>query len=89
MDAHARLVRMEILLFDEAHVIAGDNRHAHLACQDQAGLHAGFFVATSGSDELQVVAVIENVLPGGEPMAGFVRMSEQQRLTDVTVNPAG
>src|SRR5210317_1521761 len=88
VNTHPGFVRMKILLLDETHVIARDDRYGLLACQQQTRLYAAFFVAAAGPGEFQVIAVVEYVTPGDEPLPRFIQVPDEQRMADVAVQPS-
>ena len=63
MDADARLVRLEILALEEAHVVAGDHRHVEFDRQAHRRRHEGLLVGALGAHQLEIEAVAEMALP--------------------------
>ena len=68
-DAHARLVRTEIVAFEEAHVVRGDQRQAEIVGQGERGVVERFFAIAMRARQFQVQAVGEGVAPGAQAIA--------------------
>jgi hypothetical protein len=71
-DAHPRLVRVEAVRRQEAHIVAGHHRQAALAGRVQGKAIERFLAATSGAGQLQMQAVAEHVLPVGQALFGQI-----------------
>ncbi len=89
MNTDPGLVGVKILVLDEPHVVACDDRHGFLTRQQQTRLHTALFITAPGPDQLQVVAVAENVTPVSQPLARFIEVPDKQRMTDIAARPAG
>src|SRR5690606_24773754 len=63
VDAHARLVRFEILLPDEAHVVRRDDRHCELDRKLERPLDVALLALAPGALQHEVITIPEERQP--------------------------
>ena len=86
-DAHARFVRVEIVRRQEAHVVAGDHRHAAGACGMQGEGIERLLAIALRARQFKVQVLAERTLPVGQVLFGQV-VTAGQRQTAGQALPA-
>ena len=89
-DAHARLVRAEVLAAQELHRMRRDDRQPELAGERDGGGDERIVVGVAGALHLEVVAIRETARPTRAPrVAAPAALPCSERAADVAVARAG
>ncbi len=83
MDTDPRLVGIEILTTEKAHVIGGHHRHLMPGGQLHRQVQIVFLLGTAGTLQLKIETVGEQPLPVLQPGLGLLAMTGQQRRADL------
>ncbi len=82
-DADARLVGLEVLLLEEAHVVGRHQWRATAFGEGDGGMQMLFVVDPAGALNLQVEALGEDFAPFGQQRIRQALLAIEQRLTDL------
>ena len=83
LDAHPRLMRLEVVAFEKSDVVARDQRKLHRKRQIDRRLQARCIAATAGTLDTQVEPPREHRRPHTGAPLRFSTAPVQQRLTDI------
>ena len=89
MNSDADFMSVEVAGFQEAHIVGRHYRQTMLFCQLNRGMKIAFFVLTTGTDQLQIVAIRKMLLIEGETLLYQRHVSADQADANVAFTPAG
>ncbi len=88
-DAHARLVRLEILGGKKLHRMGGDHRQPEFGGEPNRLVDVKFLVGKPGALDFEVIAVVEQASPFLRELPGLFRIARQQRAAGIAEMCAG
>ena len=88
MYADARFVSVEVIGFEKADVVGGDDRNAGFARESERSLYAALLVGAPGSRKLQIEAIRKQREPEIESRARLGVVPGNQSLTDIPFSGA-
>ncbi len=86
-DADARLVRLEVLALEKAHIVARHHRQAAVPGKGDGGLEVRFVVGAAAAGDLEIAAVGKMTLPPSRGFARAIELAAEQGHADAAMTP--